>query len=137
MNKPTALVIGVLTVAAAIGWLLLRSPNEAYEDCSVELMAKEISPEGMLAAEYQRGTCDGGTTVLHTLGIAPAQRKPHDRVPSVVLQKTAGRGAVADLHVKLRWLDSKTLEVTHPGYVQPLNPAVLNGVTVVGKDKLL
>ena len=128
-------MIGVLAVAAAVSWLLLRSPNAVYEDCSVDLLTREISPDGTLAAEYQRGTCDGGTNILHTLGIAPVQRKPNDRVPSVVLHKAVGREAVADLQVKFRWLDSKTLEVTHPGYVQPLNPAVLNGVTVVGKDK--
>lgn len=135
MNKPIALVIGVSAVAVGIGWQFLRSPNVVHEDCSVELLAREISPDGTLAAEYQRGTCDGGTTILHTLGIAPIQRKPNDRVPSVVLLKTVGGEATADLRVKLRWLDSKTIEVTHPGYIQPLNPAVLNGVTVVGKDK--
>lgn len=135
MNKSIAVVIGVLAVAVGISWQFLRSPNMVHEDCSVDLLAREISPDYTLAAEYQRGTCDGGATILHTLGIAPVQRKPNDKVPSVVLQKTVGGAAAANLHVKLRWLDSKTIEVTHPGYIQPLNPAVLNGVTVVGKDK--
>jgi hypothetical protein len=130
-----ALVIGVLAIAIAIGWQFLRSPNVIHEDCSVDLLNKEISPDGTLAAEYKRGTCDGGTIVIHTLGIAPVQHKPNEKAPSVVLQKTAGGDAAADLNVKLRWLNPKTIEVTHPGYVQPLNPAVLNGVTVVGTDK--
>lgn len=128
-------MIGVFAVAAVVGWLFVRSPNVVYDHCSVELLAREISSEGTPAAEYRCGTCDGGANTLYTLGIAPVQRKPNDRVPSVVLHNTAGRGADADFRVKLRWLDSKTLEVTHPGYVQALNPAVLNGVTVVGKDK--
>lgn len=135
MKKRTALVIGFVAVFVTIGFLLPRSPNIAYEDCDVELLAKEVSTEGDLVAEYRRGTCDDGTTVLHTLGIGPVRQKYNEKVPSVVLTKTSGIEAVADLQVEMKWLDSKTLEVTHPGYIQPKNPSVLNGVTVVGKEK--
>lgn len=138
MTKRPALALVALTVTLvtiATVWLWPKSGTVANADCAVELLSKAPSPDGKRTAQYRRGVCDGGTTVLHTLEIAAANQPPGERVPGAMLLRVRSTDSSSHkevLPLRFRWVDNEWLEVTHPTTVQFSGSLVLSGVRIVG-----